>query len=126
MTEENWKRIGTTHYWISDQGRVYMEPHRAIGSRGQKIDYSGRFVEPCFNGYGYLTVTIYFNSKPNTMRVHRLVAEAFVAGKDEEHCVVNHKDWNRANNTASNLEWVTYSYNSQYRRPKENSETVEV
>ena len=45
--------------------------------------------------------------------VHRLVAEAFiprVPGK----AFVNHKDENRANNKADNLEWCTVKENINY------------
>lgn len=45
--------------------------------------------------------------------VHRLVAEAFVDGYFQG-AVVNHKDFNKHNNTVDNLEWVTYSDNSKH------------
>lgn len=45
--------------------------------------------------------------------IQRLVAEAFIPnpeGKD----VVNHIDCNKFNNCISNLEWMTFSENTQY------------
>lgn len=45
--------------------------------------------------------------------VHRLVAEAFVDGYFKD-AVVNHKDFNKHNNTVNNLEWVTLSDNSKH------------
>ena len=44
--------------------------------------------------------------------VHRLVATAFLPGA-EQGKVVHHKDSDRTNNKASNLEWVTLKENSQ-------------
>ena len=46
-------------------------------------------------------------------RVNRLVAEAFIPNPD---ClpVVNHKDENKQNNEADNLEWCTVRYNTCY------------
>ncbi len=45
--------------------------------------------------------------------VHRLVAKAFIPNPNNYPCV-NHKDENKSNNHADNLEWCTYKYNVQY------------
>ena len=42
--------------------------------------------------------------------IHRLVAEAFISNPEDKR-EVNHKDGNRLNNCADNLEWVTRSEN---------------
>ena len=55
-------------------------------------------------------------------KVHRLVAEAFLAPPPEEYLtqtisgsvIVNHKDGNKANNCVTNLEWSTPSLNAQH------------
>lgn len=47
------------------------------------------------------------------VRAHRIVAEAFIPNPNNYPCV-NHKDYNRQNNTVDNLEWCTRQYNAQY------------
>ena len=64
-------------------------------------------------GKGYEAVKLYYNGRYNQHYVHRLVAEAFIDGRDE---TVNHKDGNKQNNHVSNLEWMSYSDNNKHAR----------
>ena len=63
---------------------------------------------------GYLQVHLWKGGKPEYLYVHRLVAVAFCKRKNAEDLHVNHKDENRKNNAASNLEWCTNRYNHAY------------
>ena len=62
---------------------------------------------------GYLTVGLTKNNRNKTFIVHRVVAKAFIPNPDNLP-QVNHKDENKSNNNASNLEWCTCKYNIQY------------
>lgn len=61
----------------------------------------------------YLTVVLSKNSKKSSFSVHRLVAEAFIPNPYNLP-QVNHKDENKLNNNAENLEWVTAKQNMNY------------
>ena len=54
------------------------------------------------------------DEKSHTLKIHRIVAWMFVPGYDELHNEVNHKDGNKRNNHASNLEWSTRSENIKH------------
>lgn len=58
------------------------------------------------NNRGYNFYSFTHNNSKKTRSVHRLVAKAFIPNPlDKPH--VNHKDGNKTNNRASNLEWCT-------------------
>lgn len=95
---EIWKDIKgyEGYYQVSSEGNV----RNAI---------TGQILKGDTNSIGYRRVWLYKPVKKR-MFVHRLVALAFCEGQDEGK-VVNHKDGNKTNNHASNLEWVTHSEN---------------
>ena len=85
-------------YKIKDDGRV-------------KGAY-GRYLKVDLNSVGYERVTLCRGGVTKRVFVHRLVAEHYLENPNNYRCV-NHKDGNRRNNKASNLEWCTASYNVQ-------------
>ena len=54
---------------------------------------------------GYAQLMLYLNKKMRFFYVHRIVAELFVPNP-EGYKFVKHKDGNRFNNDATNLEWA--------------------
>lgn len=94
---------------------------------------TGKLMKQRKNETGYLRINLTKNGKPKCMRVHRLVAQAFIPNP-ENKLQVNHIDFNRENNCVSNLEWVTNKENTQYsvcnrklpgQRKKRNNKTGE-
>ena len=92
-------------------------PGYAVTWDGRVISFKGlkpRVLRPADNK-GYLLACLSMRGKPYGRLVHRLVAQAFIPnpeGKPE----VNHKDSNRKNNTAENLEWMTAKENTAHSK----------
>ena len=61
----------------------------------------------------YQRVSLSKNCNKKNYFIHRLVAKAFVKNP-YDYPVVNHKDENKQNNNANNLEWCSVKYNTRY------------
>lgn len=104
-----WKQTQNPKYEVSDDGQV-----RTVSTGHIKSQKTDR--------YGYAVVCL---SESRTVRkyrtVHRLVAEAFIPNPNN-YPQVNHKDENKLNNCADNLEWCDAYYNSHYGTGRERSD----
>lgn len=109
MEKEIWKDVPGYEglYQVSSIGNVRSLNYRGLGKVAT--------LKPAPDKKGYLHVNLSKDGKNTTCQIHRLVAVAFIPNPDELP-VVNHKDWNVANNQVGNLEWCTARYNSQYRK----------
>lgn len=90
------------YYQVSNLGQV----KRIAGGPGAVAD---RILKPARRGY-YLFVGLWRDGEPTLQSIHRLVAEAFLSCPLEHH-QVNHKNGDKHDNRAENLEWVTPSEN---------------
>lgn len=81
-----------------------------ITKEGQVINKrNGHLLKPQPNGKGYLRVSI----GGKLQFVHRLVAQKYVPNPENKE-QVNHKDGNKLNNSADNLEWVSNQENRDH------------
>ena len=103
VSTEEWRSIKDfPDYEISNTGKV----------RSLKRVEEPTVLSNGLGSSGYYNVVLRRDNKSHTVRVHKLVAEAFIP-HSEEFNVVNHIDGNKLNNEVTNLEWVSYSDNNQ-------------
>ncbi len=91
-------------------------PDYYVHSDGYVISRKHRNVRRLIGGLtdrGYPQVTLRHNGRQVTRLVHRLVAESFCP-KPEGADQINHKDGNKQNNQASNLDWVSAKQNMRH------------
>jgi len=75
------------------------------------------------NTYGYPSIGLRINGLAKIKQVHQLVAESFLNHKSfGMELVVNHIDFDRANNRVENLEIVTHRENANQKHLKSSSE----
>lgn len=112
--EEIWRDIKGFEglYQVSNMGRVKSF------RKSKKLCEPEEYILKNYSANnGYLQVYLYGHKKRKAPLVHRLVAEAFVPNPNN-YPHVNHKDENRSNNVADNLEWCTAAYNNEYGTAK--------
>jgi len=109
--EEEWRELKGNRetYLISNLGNVKTKER--IGARGYRV-CSHEFAKS-HNSSGYLRVTLTIDGKHKSYLIHRLVAKLFIPNPENKE-YVNHKDGNKENNRADNLEWVTRSENERH------------
>ena len=79
---------------------------------------SGKLLKPRKNRRGYLRVVLYKGDGTHKeYLIHRLVAKAFLPNP-LNLLEVNHKDFNKLNNSVDNLEWCSRQYNAEYSLSK--------
>lgn len=114
-TRENWVDIHGYEgcYQVSDLGRV-KSLGRMVVHKGITYYQAERIMSPWSGTTStYLCVRLYRDGMRKKFSVHRLVAELFLEGWNA-NLEVNHKDGNRFNNAAENLEMCTHQYNMQH------------
>lgn len=117
VAKETWKDIPgyEGYYKVSDKGRVLS----LVGWNGHKYVKRKRIVKgwvqatDSTGSYKRRVVRLVKNGKKREVKIHRLVADAFMENKDGKP-EVNHIDGNPLNNHLENLEWVTSGENKEH------------
>lgn len=91
--------ISPVELWLKHPGIDGIE----VSSFGRVRSVKGHYYKNCRDKDSYLIVGFRMNGKLVTKKVHRLVAETFIPNQNYLP-FVNHKDGDRTNNNASNIE----------------------
>ena len=109
---ETYRKInGFSRYEVSNTGKIkrlaYIEKY--LHRHHEEI-----IMKPTYDKDGYLLCSMTGDDgKRHTMKVHRLVAQAFIPNP-KNLLQVNHKDENKSNNNVENLEWISNSDNQRW------------
>jgi len=104
--KEAWRQCSNyPSYEVSTLGRV----RRLAPASATKV---GRVLKQRVNSAGYYYVSLSESGRIYTKYVHHVVAETFVGPRPFERDI-HHKDDNKLNNCADNLEYVTQSENTK-------------
>lgn len=104
------------YYEVDQFGRVYsVDRVISVNDNGRQYEkpLKSKQMKQSMHTKGYKMVSLTKEGKTKSLFVHRIVAEAFIPNENELP-MVNHKDEDKTNNFAENLEWCTASYNRTY------------
>jgi len=118
-----WKTESYYNIVIPDENEIYINlgiiegvdySNYEINKHGvvRKIIGDKRIILKQYIRTGYLCVSLNNGAERRGFKVHRLVAYKCCSNWSEERNIVNHKDMNKLNNNADNLEWVTKRENN--------------
>ena len=90
-------------YFVNEKGELFSNKRGSLKKLNPPID----------NSTGYIKTMLRVDGKYKNVRVHILIAEAFIPNPENKP-QVNHKNGIKTDNRVENLEWVTSSENIQH------------
>lgn len=100
---------------VSNTGKVKKLKHTWFtGNKNSKRSIDEYIMKPRLNK-GYNVIDVSLNGVKKILKVHRLIAIAFIPNPENKK-FINHKDLDRSNNDLENLEWCTSKENAIHAR----------
>lgn len=103
------------YYQISNLSRIKSLRRLAKNHSGFSKVLKERYLNPCISKTGYYVVDLKKDGVRKTLKVHRLIATAFIS-KEEGKDFINHKNGIKTDNRIENLEWCTIAENNFHSR----------
>lgn len=93
-------------YEINELGKIRSIDRKVKSKDGKIMKFKGKDLKPLMDKKGYAIVRLCKNGVAKTLKVHRLVADAFLPNPDNLP-QIHHKNHDRKDNRIQNLAWVT-------------------
>lgn len=103
------KQTKSRDYYISNLGRLYSS-NKSTGIK--------KLMKSTLTKRGYPKVSLKLDGGYESVYIHKAVAECFVDRLGENNTFIIHIDYNRSNNKAENLKWVTELEQKEYIRKR--------
>lgn len=110
--KEIWKDVigYEGYYQVSNLGRIRSIDREVVDKNGVKRSIHGKIMRHTFNSDGYPAIPLCRNGVYKRLKIHRLVALAFIPNPDNLP-EVSHLDETRTNNRVDNLVWSSHKDN---------------
>ena len=114
MEKEIWKDIKGYEglYEVSNMARIRTVPHFMTAKDGRKMLIPAKIRKQSVDWHGYLYVKVRKGNKQTSLRVHRVIMEAFVENPENKP-FIDHINTIKTDNRIENLRWVTAHENTQ-------------
>lgn len=115
MENEKWIPLYNLEgYECNENGQIRSIDRTITYSDGRVFHYKGQLIKPYIDRGGYCVTRLSRQFGKKSMKVHRMIWEAFNKQPIPEGFVINHKNCIRNDNRISNLEICTPQYNVTY------------
>lgn len=113
---EEWRPVvHFPNYEVSNLGRIRRATDSASGNYKAGHILSSRMTSGRGEEYAYACVDLWRDGRRTKMRVHRVVARAFIGRSPFPGAHVDHINADREQNAAWNLRWCSNAENQAYR-----------
>lgn len=112
--KEEWRDVigYEGYYQVSNTGMV-RSVDRVVTRSGKPIVRHSHYLKPRLSKEGYNSASLSMGGEQKYVKVHRIVAQAFILNLENKP-QVNHINGNQGDNRVENLEWVTQHENMRH------------